>query len=261
MPGVGSVVSGSNPRRYLLCKGIFLEQIRLIIEDLGSTELSLWNATFRLVISMILGVMVGAERKRKGQIAGVRTFALISMGACLAMLLSIYVPQVYMGLKNGDPGRIAAQVITGVGFLGGGAMIHLKGAVRGLTTAAGIWMTAIIGMAVGVGMYWCSLIATGLILLTLVYLERWEHKRSLGQENRSIKIQVQGIVDDIQPYREIFDKHDVHLSTYFLKYDFDKGETELNFVILAPSHRNYLPMFEEMREIIPTQTIVLTSPS
>lgn len=132
-----------------------------------STEVTLVNSVFRLLLSMVLGVLVGAERKRKGQIAGVRTFALISMGACLAMLLSVYVPQVYMGLKNGDPGRIAAQVITGVGFLGGGAMIHLKGAVRGLTTAAGIWMTATIGMAVGVGMYWCAIVATAMILLTL----------------------------------------------------------------------------------------------
>ena len=106
-----------------------------------------------MVLSMLLGAVVGFERKRKGQTAGVRTFSLISMGATLAMLLSIYVPQEYMGLKNGDPGRIAAQVITGIGFLGAGAIIQMKGSVRGLTTAAGIWMVAIIGMAVGVGMY------------------------------------------------------------------------------------------------------------
>lgn len=230
-------------------------------EELGSTQLTACNATFRLLLSMLLGILVGAERKRKGQIAGVRTFALITMGSCLAMLLSIYVPQVYFGLKNGDPGRIAAQVITGVGFLGGGAMIHLKGAVRGLTTAAGIWMTAIIGMAVGVGMYWCSLLATALVLLTLVYLEVWEHRRSMGHENRALKLQVEGIVDNVEPYRKLFEEHGVHLSTFFLRYDFEKNTTELNFVILAPSHRNYLPMFEDMRQISPTQSLVLTSPS
>lgn len=98
-----------------------MDIVRNIIDSLGSTEVNIGNTVFRLMLSMALGMIVGAERKRKGQIAGVRTFALISMGACLAMLLSIYVPQVYMGLKNGDPGRIAAQVITGVGFLGGGA--------------------------------------------------------------------------------------------------------------------------------------------
>ena len=83
-----------------------------IVDCINSTEVNLGNATYRLVVAMVLGTLVGAERKRKGQIAGVRTFALISMGACLAMLLSIYVPQVYLGLKNGDPGRIAAQVAS-----------------------------------------------------------------------------------------------------------------------------------------------------
>ena len=138
------------------------EYLISFIDNLNSLEVNLTNSLFRLVLSMLLGGAVGAERKRKGQIAGIRTFTLISMGACLAMLLSIYVPQVYLGLKNGDPGRIAAQVITGIGFIGGGAMIHMKGAVRGLTTAAGIWMTAIIGHGGGrnLGMYLISIGAT-----------------------------------------------------------------------------------------------------
>lgn len=233
--------------------------LNTIIDDITSTEVTLGNSVFRLMVSMVLGVMVGAERKRKGQIAGVRTFALISMGACLAMLLSIYVPQVYLGLKNGDPGRIAAQVITGVGFLGGGAMIHMKGSVRGLTTAAGIWMTAAIGMAVGVGMYWCAIIATAMILVTLVLFEVYEQRRNMGQENRALRLQIKGIVEDITPYREVFRKHDVHLSTYFLQYDYDNNMTELNFVVLAPTHRNYLPMFHDLRRLADTKTLTLTS--
>lgn len=226
---------------------------------LNSSEINLWNATYRMIIAMVLGTLVGAERKRKGQIAGVRTFALISMGACLAMLLSIYVPQEYLGLKNGDPGRIAAQVITGVGFLGGGAMIHMKGSVRGLTTAAGIWMTATIGMAVGVGMYWCSIIATLMILVTLVLFETYEQRHNMGQENRALKIIVDGIITDITPYRMLLNEHGVHLSTYFLEYDYDANTTELNLVVLAPSHRNYLPMFDHLRKLNPTKTLTLTS--
>lgn len=78
------------------------EILRTIYYDINSTEVTLANSVFKLVLSMVLGVLVGVERKRKGQIAGVRTFALISMGACMAMLLSIYVPQVYLGLKRGS---------------------------------------------------------------------------------------------------------------------------------------------------------------
>lgn len=238
-----------------------MEWFNDIIASLMSTEVNLGNTVFRLLLSMMLGVMVGAERKRKGQIAGVRTFALISMGACLAMLLSIYVPQVYLGLKNGDPGRIAAQVITGVGFLGGGAMIHMKGSVRGLTTAAGIWMTAIIGMAVGVGMYWSAIISTILILVILVAFEAYEQHVNIGQENRAIKITVRSIVTDIKPYSQVFRDHHVRISTYFIQYDYDKSTTDLTFVVLGPSHRNYLPMFQDLRNISDTVSLTLSSQS
>lgn len=107
-----------------------------IIREITSTEVTTTSAIAKLCISLLLGSAVGFERKLKGQSAGIRTFALICMGATLAMLISIYVPQEYLGLKNGDPGRIAAQVVTGVGFLGAGAIIQMKGSVRGLTTAA-----------------------------------------------------------------------------------------------------------------------------
>ena len=100
-----------------------------ILNLLQSDDVNALNAVFKLTLSLLLGCVVGLERKRKGQIAGLRTFALISMGATLAMILSIYIPQEYMGLKNGDPGRVAAQVITGVGFLGAGAIIQMKGSV------------------------------------------------------------------------------------------------------------------------------------
>ncbi len=104
-----------------------------IIGQINSIEVNTVSSIFKLCLSLILGCIVGFERKRKGQMAGVRTFALIAMGATLSMILSIYVPQEYLGLKNGDPGRIAAQVVTGIGFLGAGAIIQMKGSVRGLT--------------------------------------------------------------------------------------------------------------------------------
>lgn len=233
--------------------------LQTIAEQITSLEVNMYNSMFRLLLSMVLGMIVGAERKRKGQIAGIRTFALISMGACLAMLLSIYVPQVYLGLKNGDPGRIAAQVITGIGFLGGGAMIHMKGAVKGLTTAAGIWMTAIIGMAVGIGMYMCSIGATLLILLTLVTFEQYEKRRKLGQESKVINVTVSEIVKDLQPYKEVFAKYNVHLSTYYLEYDYDQNRTDLNFVVLAHAYENLLPLLNELSTISTTNKLTLTS--
>lgn len=233
--------------------------ITQFIADLNSLELNLTNSLFRMVLSMVLGMAVGAERKRKGQIAGIRTFALISMGACLSMLLSIYVPQAYLGLKNGDPGRIAAQVITGIGFLGGGAMIHMKGAVRGLTTAAGIWVTAIIGMTVGIGMYVCSLGATALILLTLVAFERYEKRARLGQEAKVINLTVQGIVKDITPYRKELERHGVHLSTFYIEFDYENDRTELNFMVLVHAYSNMMPVLDNIAKVHTTRRLTLST--
>ena len=230
-----------------------------IVENLNSLEVNLSNSIFRLFVSMLLGMIVGAERKRKGQTAGIRTFALISMGACLAMLLSIYVPQEYMGLKNGDPGRIAAQVITGIGFLGGGAMIQMRGTVKGLTTAAGIWITAIIGMAVGIGMYIISFTATGLVLLTLITFEQYSKRKRIGQDSKVINLTINGILENIEEYQQVLKKNDIHLSTFYVEYDYENKITELNFVILVHSYTDVLPILNIISNVYPTRKLTLSN--
>ncbi len=228
------------------------------LDIIVSHEVTFGNAVFKLVVSMILGAMIGSERKRKGQIAGVRTFALISMGACMAMLLSIYVPQEYLGLKNGDPGRIAAQVITGVGFLGCGAIIQMKGSVRGLTTAAGIWIAATIGMGVGVGMYVESLVATILVLVILLSFEWFEHRRRLIHESKVINIKVEGILNDIDVFKKVFDENGIHLSTYYVDCNYENNECDIRFVIMSTS-KEYLSVFEQLRCVCKAKSIRLAS--
>ncbi|MDE7411442.1 MAG: MgtC/SapB family protein [Paramuribaculum sp.] len=236
-----------------------MEWYHTVIEELNSTEVTTGSSIIKLMISLLLGSCVGFERKRKGQIAGVRTFALIAMGATLAMILSIYVPQEYMGLKNGDPGRIAAQVITGIGFLGAGAIIQSKGAVRGLTTAAGIWMVATIGMAVGLGLYFVSFVATILIILILTVLERVEHRIRIGGESRIIRLRLNEIVTDIEPYRNSLHAHGVKLVNVYVDYDYSLSETRLNLVILARETTDFITLFENLRRLKPTSAISLAS--
>lgn len=197
------------------------------------------------------------ERKQKGQSAGIRTFALISMGATLAMLISIYVPQVYMGLKNGDPGRIAAQVISGIGFLGAGAIIQMKGSVRGLTTAAGIWMVATIGMTVGLGMYWLAVAATVLILVILHWFERIEHRVAVGAEARIIRLRIEGIVTDVEPYREVLRHNHVVLTNLYVEYDYTAPSTRLNLVVLFKESTDYVAVIDRLRELNKTLAISL----
>lgn len=230
-----------------------------IYDSVNSIEVNVVSSIFKLCLSLMLGCCVGFERKRKGQIAGVRTFALISMGATLAMLLSIYVPQEYMGLKNGDPGRIAAQVVTGIGFLGAGAIIQMKGSVRGLTTAAGIWIIATIGMAVGCGLYLIAVVATLLVLIVLTLLEQLEHRVNVGNEARTIRLKVNGIVKSIAPYREVLGRFGIHLSKVYVEYDYDTQVTRLNLLILIREHSDFIDVFDALHDVYPTITISLSN--
>ncbi|MDE6303280.1 MAG: MgtC/SapB family protein [Paramuribaculum sp.] len=229
------------------------------IDQINGVEITTVSAIFRLVLSLLLGSAVGMERKRKGQIAGIRTFSLISLGATLAMILSIYVPQEYLGLKNGDPGRIAAQVITGIGFLGAGAIIQMKGSVRGLTTAAGIWMTATVGMAIGVGLYVISLVATVMVLFIMFVLEEIEKKIHVGAESRIIRIKVGEIVNDIEPYRTALTQHNAHLVNVFADYDYTEPSTRLNLVVLLKDNTDYIRLFGHLKNLYPTQSISLAN--
>jgi len=117
----------------------------------------------QLVLATVLGGIVGLERELKGKPAGLRTNILICIGAATFTHLSV-------SLGHGDPGRIAAQVLTGVGFIGAGTILHLRGAVTGLTSAATIWVVAAVGMALGSGAYMEAMGATLLIMVVLAGL-------------------------------------------------------------------------------------------
>ena len=236
-----------------------MDYITDILRDCFSSDLTLPACIWRMLLSMLLGCAVGVERKRKGQTAGIRTFALISMGATLAMLVSIYVPQELMGKNDGDPTRIAAQVVSGIGFLGAGAIIQMKGSVRGLTTAAGIWMVAMIGLAVGCGLYAISVIATLMVMFILILLENIEHRMSMGSFSRTIRLSLPSIVTDIDPYREVLHQHGGQLVNLFVQYDYEKLQTNLNLIILINESASYTKLLDSLGKVYPTDSIAITS--
>ncbi|MCT4671772.1 MAG: MgtC/SapB family protein [Prolixibacteraceae bacterium] len=134
-----------------------------------TTELTTQDMIFRIIISMFLGLVIGIERETQRQPAGLRTHTLICVGSTLLMLISIFIPQHYYGIYNLDPTRIAAQVVTGIGFVGAGAIIKMGANIRGLTTAATIWATGAIGLAAGSGMCFIALISTALVIFILFF--------------------------------------------------------------------------------------------
>jgi putative Mg2+ transporter-C (MgtC) family protein len=121
-----------------------------------------WPMFVRMVLAVALGTVVGYEREHEGKPAGMRTHGMVAVGAALFTVVSVY------GFGGaGDPGRIAAQIVSGVGFLGAGAILRQRGTIRGLTTAASLWVTAAIGTAVGAGMYSLSIATAALVFLVL----------------------------------------------------------------------------------------------
>jgi putative Mg2+ transporter-C (MgtC) family protein len=129
----------------------------------------------RLLISLVLALILGIEREYKQQPAGIRTHILICVGSCLLMIVSILLPEMYEAI-NRDPARIAAQVVSGIGFLGAGAIMRNGMVTKWLTTAANIWVTAAIGLAVGAGMYFAATMTTILILVNLIIFTKLKPK-------------------------------------------------------------------------------------
>jgi putative Mg2+ transporter-C (MgtC) family protein len=134
-------------------------------------DLSAGEVVLRVVLAAVLGGAVGAEREIREREAGFRTHLLVSVGAALFTLVSAYAWDDFgFSLESGvtlDPTRISAQIVTGIGFLGAGAIIRQGLSVRGLTTAATLWVVAAIGLASGAGYYWAAVVTTALVLVTL----------------------------------------------------------------------------------------------
>lgn len=128
----------------------------------------LWEVAAKIGLAALLGGIIGAERERAGKWAGLRTHMLIAVGAALLTDISVLVGMRYaQGSSAWDPGRIAAQIVSGVGFLGAGTIIQSRGAVHGLTTAAGLWVASAIGIAVGAG-FFAEAVLTSLVLLLIL---------------------------------------------------------------------------------------------
>jgi putative Mg2+ transporter-C (MgtC) family protein len=149
------------------------------------------HITFRLVLSVLLGGLIGFERERSSHAAGLRTHILVCLGSTLVMLLSMYGFADFAKLDNVrlDPARLAAQVISGIGFLGAGTILYTGKSITGLTTAASLWVVAAIGLANGAGFYYASGLACVLALLSLWVLNVVEKKYFDGKKLRSLRIE------------------------------------------------------------------------
>ena len=162
--------------------------------DFSNMTQELWYV-LRILLACICGMIIGLERKNRSKEAGIRTHFVVACGAALMMVVSKYAffDVIGEGMYNGvevrlDPSRIASTIASGIGFLGAGMIFVHKNTITGLTTAAGIWATSGVGMAIGAGMYWVGITATIIILIAQIVLHlRFRWNRSMRSKNLIIK--------------------------------------------------------------------------
>ena len=217
-------------------------------EVINSTKIDIWTTIVRLIISFLLGAIVGTERQMRRREAGLRTFTLICLGSPMAMLISIWIPQIYPNFLNGDPGRIAAQVLTGIGFLGAGAIIQSRGSVYGLTTAACIWVVAVIGLAVGAGMFTAAIIVTALTVTILISLERFEKRMLLDGVNKILVIVCSTAEPDLKRMRKTLEEQNVYVMSNSYELNYETNTAVLTYKVNVKPRSSYTSLFTAIRK-------------
>lgn len=175
-----------------------------ILETLNG--LNIISVTFRILLATFVSGVIGSERGRHGRAAGLRTHILVCLGATMTAMVGLYVTQT-LG-SNGDPLRLGAQVISGIGFLGAGTILmRNQSQVVGLTTAAGLWTTACIGLAIGVGFYWAGIMVFLVVMITFTMLTKLERSTKRASSD-SYYLELR----DASKVNEFSDKMSSHIS-------------------------------------------------
>ena len=191
----------------------------------------------RLLLSMVLAGAIGYERERHGRAAGFRTHILVSVGSCLIMLTNLLLVGASATPAALDPTRMAAQVISGVGFLGAGTILRFQASIRGLTTAASLWVVAGIGIATGSGFLFEATAAAILVLLVLFGLSGWE-RRMRKEIYRALVIDMHGGVERFDRVRDLFAAYGVELQNLEVKASEESGVSQFKLQVKLVSERD-----------------------
>ena len=205
--------------------------------------------SIRLVLAVVLGGIIGLEREFRDKPAGLRTNILICVGSTLFMSLSTRVAQIV----GGDPTRIAAQIISGVGFLGAGVVLHSHGFVLGLTTAATIWVVAGVGMALGSGMYGVAVFVTAMSLVTL-YLLSYAEDRIQGRMSYSYALVVSDLNQALASINRVLQESSVSAASFNFKKRAENYRVWFTLVIARDTNIKIIQCLSVIPEIIQVET-------
>ena len=205
----------------------------------------------RLLVALILGAVVGLERERQERAAGLRTVTMVSLGSCLFTIVGAY------GFPNTDPSRVAAQIVTGIGFLGAGTIFLRKDLVRGLTTAATIWAVAAIGMAAGTSQYTVALFTTLLILSVLMVLKPIEKRFFKRPSEALVSVVVprgEGEIERVRAALATIGAFPMSIRIHELNDTDDRLEIDVGL----PAHRTTSDLLRQLRTIEGAKQVLIT---
>ena len=202
----------------------------------------------RIAVAVVLGGIIGLERGLKNRPAGLRTYMLVCVGACLIMVTNQYI---YQAFGTGDPVRMGAQVVSGIGFLGAGTIVVTKrNQIKGLTTAAGLWAAAAVGLSVGIGLYEAAVIGGAVIFIVLSLIHSWDNK--MRQNSKMVEIYVEltraiNLGDFLRKIREM----DLEIESIQTEQESADEEGKRSYILMlkAKRKRNHEILFQNIRDI------------
>lgn len=210
--------------------------------------LSNWEILARLMLALAFGGLIGLERESHGRPAGFRTHILVALGSTLVMIISVHgFSSFAQGARlNYDPGRLAAQVVSGIGFLGAGTIMREGTTVRGLTTAASLWVVAGIGMAVGTGAYFPAAVTTLLVMVTLLYLSRLE-QRFLSTKRQILVLEISDEPGQLGAIGSVLGHFGINIRG--VEMDTESQPTVMELSLELPSKVDRLTMVDEIASV------------
>ena len=224
--------------------------------------LNIREIVIRLVLAVIVGGIIGYERERQQRAEGFRTHILVCLGATIISLLQIDIGNKAIAMIEAskelsevikiDYGRLGAQVITGVGFIGAGAIIHTKGNIKGLTTAATLWVVACLGLSIGMGEYYISIFGAIIIVVTLVFLKRIENKFISKNIVKRVEIKYRNIENLNIEIQKCFEDENlkVKIVEYILekeKAQYEQEEVHAIYTVIKPGYIKLDKIIEGLR--------------
>lgn len=226
----------------------------------GGVTVSIQDQILRLALATILGGIIGWEREKGRRPAGLRTHILVAVGSALVMIVSQSVVVQYSDAFRADPGRIAAQVVSGIGFLGAGTILREGPVVRGLTTAASLWVVAALGLAVGIGAYTGAVIATALTLAALVLLQRIEKNIQRAGGMRVLRLRVKDQPGQLGLIGSVLGAYQVDIRGIELN-PINDNLVELELSVRHPPSIDLIALVNDLRGIDGVDTVGTEEPS